>query len=264
MSPARRLLLLGTGTAVLLVLAVVAAAVLLTRDPPREDRDAVAQDRPGTVVLIPGYGGSTVSLDALAKRLRTEGREAVVVQLPGDGTGDLRAQVPVVDAAVQTALQAGAPSVDIVGYSAGGIVARLYESGDGADVTRRVVTLGSPHHGTEVAALAARFAPGDCPEACQQLVPGSALLDDLNAVDETPDGPQWLSLWTSVDQVVTPPDTARLDGASNVVLQELCPASRTAHGQLPRDRAVQGVVLAALGAQPIAVPQGCPGAAAAG
>ena len=104
----------------------------------------------------------------------------------------------------------------------------------------------------------ARFAPGECPEACQQLVPGSALLDDLNAVDETPAGPQWLSLWTQVDEVVTPPDSARLSGATNVVLQDLCPGSRVGHGQLPRDAAVQGVVLAALSAEPLTAPRACP------
>ena len=35
----------------------------------------------------------------------------------------------------------------------------------------------------------ARCVPGDCPLACQQLEPGSDLLDALNAGDETPAGP---------------------------------------------------------------------------
>ena len=109
------------------------------------------------MLLVPGYGGSTTSLEVLAARLRAAGREAVVVPLPGDGTEDLTCDVPpLVAAAAQAALAGGAPSVDVVGYSAGGVVARLWEAAGGAAVTRRVVTLGSPHHGTSVAGLGAR------------------------------------------------------------------------------------------------------------
>lgn len=256
MSPARRLLLscLAVVAAVVAVVAVV-AAVLGPGDRADVPLVAVPQDQPGPVLLVPGYGGSTSALEVLAVRLRAEGRMASVVLLPGDGTGDLAASADVLDVAVEAALAGGAPSVDVVGYSAGGVVARIWADGPGRGQARRVVTLGSPHDGTDVAGLAARFAPGACPPACMQLVPDSDLLDELAP---TPDGPAWLSLWTSVDEVVTPPDSARLDGAINLVLQDLCPGSRTTHGDLPRDPAVQGVVLAALGATPLAVPATCP------
>ncbi len=69
------------------------------------------------------------------------------------------------------------------------------------------------------------FASGACPSACQELVPGSRLLDGLNAGDETPDGPGWMSVWTDQDTVVTPPDSARLAGAVEVVVQEVCPGA---------------------------------------
>ena len=50
----------------------------------------------------------------------------------------------------------------------------------------------------------------------RQLASGSDLLRRLNAGDETPDGPTWVSIWTTQDETVTPPDTARLDGALNL------------------------------------------------
>jgi hypothetical protein len=93
---------------------------------------------------------------------------------------------------------------------AGGVVARLWVHEDGGSVARRVVTLGSPHHGTSVAALAREFVPDSCPEACRQLSPDSDLLRELNAADETPRGPLFVSIWTRVDRVVTPPESSRL------------------------------------------------------
>lgn len=257
MSPARRLLLLSV--AIVAAIAVAGAIVLhLLTGSSTSAAPAVAQNRPGTVVLVPGYGGSTSELEVLADRLRAAGHPAVVVHLPGDGEADLQTYVPALATAVTAALGSGAPSVDVVGYSAGGIIARLWEAAGGAAVTRRVVTLGSPHHGTALAALGNSLLPVACPTACQQLVPGSALLDRLNRGDETTPGPSWLSLWTGTDTVVTPPDSARLAGATNVELQRICPGLTTTHSQLPGDAHVQDVVLAALGPGPLQAPTSCP------
>jgi triacylglycerol esterase/lipase EstA (alpha/beta hydrolase family) len=206
------------------------------------------------VLLVPGYGGSTSALEVLARRLRGAGRDAEVVALPAGGTGDLRVQAAVLDRAARAEIDAGAPSVDVVGYSAGGVVARLWAADDdGRAVARRVVTLGSPHHGSEVAALAGSLLPDQCPAACRQLVPGSELLARLNT-DETPDGPTWVSVWTTRDQIVTPAESARLDGALNIPVQQVCADSLVGHGELPTDRLVQGLVLAALAPTPPSVP----------
>ena len=248
MSPARRLLLQSLAVVVALALA---AGVLLTVLRERPTTAApVAQDRPGPVLLVPGYGGETRGLEVLAALLRREGRDAVVVEPPGDGTGRLEDAALALRAAADDALAAGAPSVDVVGYSAGGVVARVWAAEGGAVKARRVVTLGSPHHGTDVAALGATFASGACPSACQELVPGSRLLTRLNAGDETPDGPAWTSVWTTDDTVVTPPASARLEGALEVAVQEVCPGRRIGHGGLPRDAAVQQIVVQALSASP--------------
>jgi triacylglycerol lipase len=245
--PVRRRLILGVISAV--VVAVLVAVVLIVvgrAGSSAASAEPVPQDRPGPVLLVPGYGGATTALDSLAARLRAAGRDATVVRLPGDGTGELKDQAKVLDQAVRAKLTGGAPSVDVVGYSAGGVVARLWAATDGgAAIARRIVTLGSPHHGTQVAALGASLFPAQCPTACAELVPDSALLTQLNR-DETPAGPVWVSLWTEQDQVVTPPDSARLDGALNIPVQSVCADARLDHGQLPTDRLVQSLVLAAL------------------
>jgi triacylglycerol lipase len=213
-----------------------------------------AQGTPGPIVLVPGYGGSTRSLERLAVKLRATGRTAAVFPLPGDGTGDLGAQARALDQFVAT-VRGDEPSVDLIGYSAGGVVARLWVSEHGGrKFTRRVVTIGSPHHGTRVAGLARAFASSSCPAACQQLAPDSALLGGLNSDDETPSGPLWTSLWTDQDQIVTPPDSGRLAGSTAVRLQSVCADERTDHTGLPDSPLVAGVVLDAVGAPAPAPP----------
>lgn len=244
MSRPRRLLLGG-----LALLALLLVAVALLVRPGGGSTPLLAepapQDQLGPVLLVSGYGGGTGSLQVLAGQLREAGREATVVAPVGNGTGDLRESADALARDVDAALAAGAPSVDVIGFSAGGVVARLWAD-EHPEQARRVVTLGSPHHGTQLAATGAVAVPGACPLGCQQLVPGSELLEELNAGDETPDGPEWLSLWTLQDEVVTPPESARLEGALNVVLQDVCPGIQVEHGSLPTEPLVAGLVLEAL------------------
>jgi triacylglycerol lipase len=177
-----------------------------------------------------------------------------VITLPGDGTGDLTMQADVLDEAVQAALRGGAPSVDLVGYSAGGVVARLWVADrDGARKARRVITLGSPHHGARLAGLGAVFAPESCPPACRQLAPGSPLLARLDATAAS-DRPGWLSVWTVQDEVVTPPESAQLPGAINVAVQAVCPGTEVSHAGLPTNPLVTAVILRALSPAPLAPP----------
>ena len=84
-------------------------------------------NRPGDVLLVPGYGGSTTALDGLAARISAAGRTAIVVRLAGDGTGDLRAQANVLNGYVDQVLSAGSGPVTVIGYSAGGVVAWLWD-----------------------------------------------------------------------------------------------------------------------------------------
>ena len=231
-----------------LALGVLVAVLLLPSDD-RPQQPRAAQDRRGPVLLVTGYGGGTSELRRLAVVLRAAGRQVEVVEPVGNGTGDLRVQAERLRDAAGARLAAGAPSVDVVGFSAGGVVARIWvDRLGGASAARRVVTLGSPHQGTEVAALGAAFAPRSCPAACRQLVPGSPLLADL---PQSPTGPRWVSIWTRQDDAVAPPVSSRLDGAVNVELQQVCADAQVGHGALPSDPLVLGLVLRALAVQPM-------------
>jgi triacylglycerol lipase len=247
LSGRRQALFAGT-TLVVVVLAVVVAVIVPGGQP------KPVPGRPSTVLLVPGYGGSTTSLDVMAARIRQTGRTATVVHLAGDGTGDLAVQAQVLNGYVNQAIAAGSGPVTVIGYSAGGVVTWLWDvSYDGAARAGKIITLGSPLHGAMLAAVGAADDPGECPVACQQLVPGSALLTRLQQTSAQ-DRPQWLSLWTTDDQVVQPPDSARLQGAVNVPLQSVCPGVNIQHGQLPSSPLVIGIVLRALADRSITAP----------
>jgi triacylglycerol lipase len=239
MSPRRRLLVAALALAVALA-AVAALAAGLGR--PAGPEPLAPGETP--VLVVPGYNGTAASVGTLAARLRADGRRVVVVELPDRGTGDLRRSATALAAAVD---RTGAARVDLVGFSAGGLVVRLLLADPVRALrARRVVLLGTPNHGTELAGAVAALDPSLCTTSICQLAPGSALLAELNRGDETPPGPEFFSIWTALDQTVTPPATAALDGAANIRVQDVCASARLGHGGLVVDPLALGLVTEAL------------------
>ncbi|HEY6499692.1 MAG TPA: hypothetical protein VIZ20_09720 [Streptosporangiaceae bacterium] len=250
LSPRRRAFFAGVALIVVALAATGGVRLALTSG--NQTRATAATVR-SDVLLVPGYGGGASGLDQLAGRIRRTGRRATVVALPGGSTGDLRAQAEVLNRYVNQALNAGSGPVTVIGYSAGGVVTWLWDVDyHSTSRVRRVITLGSPLHGASLAALGTAFDPSECPVACQQLAPGSSLLAALQQAPVR--RPPWLSLWTTGDQIVQPPDSARLPGAINVPLQSVCAGINVGHGQLPTSALVTGIVLRALGAASLVGP----------
>lgn len=242
--------------ALVLLLAAGTTTFLLWPSAPTAPKVVTApQNKLGPVIMVPGYGGNVAVFDRMANTLRSSGRQAYVFNPPGDARGDLRDQAKALGAFVNGLNER---SVDLVGHSAGGVVIRLWVAKYGGQrFARRVVTAGSPHHGTRFAGVAKAISSGGaCPVACQQLAPDSPIINDLNNVgrdnsgenaDETPYGPLWTSMWTRTDDVVVPAESARLTGSVNVALQTVCADVSTSHGQLPADPLVIGIVRASIG-----------------
>jgi triacylglycerol lipase len=207
----------------------------------------------GPVVLVPGYGGNTDMLLSLVSRLRRAGRATTLLQLPNNAMGDLHGQAQLLGAQVSRLLKAGAASVDLVGYSAGGIVVGLFVAAHPQQV-RRVVTIGAPLHGTTLAGVAANLLPSQCPVACQEMVPGSEVLSSLDAAEPARTGVPWMSMWTTLDQVVRPADSARFSGAVNIALQGVCADDQVTHVDLPADPLVAALTLRGLGTGAVNAP----------
>jgi hypothetical protein len=100
----------------------------------------------------------------------------------------------------------GARRVVVVGHSMGGLVARDLFRTFGSSKVARVITLGTPHHGSGFAWIA----PGAC---LAQIRPGSTW---LAALPPAPASPPFVSLWSPHDSMVTPQTSCLLEGATNV------------------------------------------------
>jgi triacylglycerol esterase/lipase EstA (alpha/beta hydrolase family) len=241
LSPARRALLFGGLAAA--VVAVVALTIAVTHRGP--GTTTARKDPLPPVVLVPGYGGITTGLDLMAAALRNDGRFVQVVDLGTNSLGDLHDQAEIIGATVDDVLSStGSTSVDVVAFSAGGIATRLWVADDdgAAAKARRIVTLSSPHHGTEQSAIPTGLGPTPCPVACHQLTAGSSLLNELNHGDETPAGPDWVSIWSDDDEVVVPPTSAKLKGALDFSVQSICPDVTVSHQGMASNRVVIAMV----------------------
>lgn len=223
-----------------LVLAAVVGAWLLLR-PPEAIDPLGATDARG-VLLIPGYGGDASSLSALAADLGSAGYAVAVADI-GDGQGDLAGYARTVQDNIRELEKEGGGSVHLVGFSAGGVIARLALSEAPDLPVGRIVTLGSPHYGTTLASVGAAFAPEECPIACQQLARDSELLSGLPVAGSEE---KWLAVYTPSDSVVRPIESAILEGATALDIEGYCSqrGQEVQHGDLPTAAGISAVVSA--------------------
>lgn len=227
--------LLGVVAVVALLVLGIAGFRWLTR---AETVDGTASTPGSATILIPGYGGGAGGLTGLADYLRASGRDVVVADI-GDGRGDLSAYGVQVSQVAAGLVAGGATSVDLVGYSAGGLIARAALEADPA-LIGRVATIASPHNGTAIAGLGAMLADeSSCPLACRQMAPSSEFLGGLRPPG---DPTRWLSVFTVDDEVVRPAESSDLDGATNVEVTSACATGPLDHGAIARSDATWAVV----------------------
>ena len=111
-----------------------------------------AAERANPVVLVPGFGGSAESYNAIDRALDRDGFRHTVFEPPHHGLGDVRTAAALLSDAVNNELAAtGASEVQLVGHSKGGaVISELERSDLAAGSTPRVesiTTLAYPHHG---------------------------------------------------------------------------------------------------------------------
>lgn len=213
--------------------------------PSATPRDLLPSGRPSTVpvLLVHGYAGGPSQMQALADRLTREGRRVVNVSLPARGTLDVHISALAV---LLAARQLNVPEVDIVGYSLGGIAARQALEYFGSKLRiRHLVMLATPNHGVLLPDDSGRPEQQHCEptNACGELAPNSPFLTALDK-DPNADGRRaWMTVASETDRLVHPTTAVYLKGATNLLLQVVCPGANQDHGQMADAPAVVGLTL---------------------
>lgn len=166
--------------------------------------------RPG-LLLIHGYQCNRAFWWWMVPRLVARGLNVATLSLEPIHAG-IDQYTDAVAARVEVFVRdSGAERILIVGHSMGGLVARAYLRRYGHARVTGLVTIGSPHHGAEIAHLGLG-------ENARQMQPGSAWLKALAAEPLTVPA---LALYSPHDNYVMPQDSARLEGARSVSLPGL-------------------------------------------
>ena len=196
----------------------------------------IRPSRPAPVLFVPGTGSDGSQVIALGRpAFDAMGRSLCSLTLPDRTTADMQVSSQYVVRAIRSlARRAGRP-IAVAGVSQGGVLARIaltYWPSLRPRVTD-VVTAAAPHHGTTTVNTAV-CAAGGCPPALWQQATGSRLLAALGAMpDETPGALGWTTVRSTSDELVRPQTgpgaTSALDGATNLVIQRMCPGRTTNH-----------------------------------
>lgn len=164
------------------------------------------------LLLIHGYLCNRGVWWWLRRGLRAQGRAVATIDLEPP-LGSIETLAEVLDARLRAlTAETGAEKVVLVGHSMGGLAARAHLRRHGKARVARLVTLGTPHHGTQLA----RIGLG---HNAREMVPGSPWIRELNAAGPPP--VQTLSVWSARDNYIAPQDSSRLAGAREVVLPTL-------------------------------------------
>lgn len=188
-----------------------------------------------------------------AKTLPTQGYDVCLVDLPDRARADIQVSTEYVVYAIRTMAVKSGGKVDIVGFSQGPLELRWAVKW-WPDVRARVDDLvamaGVAHGFTETEVICSQ----SCIAPFWQMRPDSQFLAALNNHDESPGDIDYTSVYSRTDQFVwlagaggNPwDDSASIDGATNIAVQDFCPGRSVEHVQVVYDAAFYAVVFDAL------------------
>jgi hypothetical protein len=162
------------------------------------------------------------------------GHPVCYMNFPDYTTADIQVSVEYLVYGLRREFKMAGRKIAAVGISQGGLLPRFALT-YWPDLRRKVsdvVAAAGTQHGTTVSRGCSKKSP--CPPASWQQSRHSNLLDAINSQpDETPGDASYTTVRSSTDETVKPQEgrhpTSALDGASNILIQDVCPGRTTTH-----------------------------------
>ncbi|WCB95959.1 hypothetical protein DSM104299_04711 [Baekduia alba] len=189
------------------------------------------------LMLVTGTGASGTEAYTIGKpALDDYGAPVCYVDFPNFTTADIQVSVQYLVNGLRVMSQRAGRKVAVFGISQGGLLPRValtYWPSLRAQVSDVIAAAGTQHGTVLGDRTACATAPGCTPANWQQAA-GSHFLRALNAQpDETPGPTAWTTVRSSSDEVVQPQTgahpTSALQGATNVLIQSVCPGRKVTH-----------------------------------
>jgi len=169
------------------------------------------------VLLVHGYGCNSGYWDHLTPLLVAARISHATLDLE-PLTGDIDGYAArIEEAAQQLCAQAGARQLVVVAHSMGGLAARAWMRTHGAQQVARLVTLGTPHHGTCLAAFGLGINAGQM-RRMGVAGPECAWLAALAAGEAPEVRARIVSIYSHHDNIIAPQTSSELPGARNLAL----------------------------------------------
>lgn len=187
------------------------------------------------IMVVTGTGFTGEQAYEIGKLVLTGfGRPVCYVDFPYKTTGDVQIAAEYLVNGIRRMYALGGKPIAMLGVSQGGLLERwalTYWPSLRAKVADAVSIAGT-QHGSNLLGKCSVSTP--CNPATWQQTQGSHLLTALNRQpDESPGPTDWTTVRTATDETVQPQTgkhpTSSLKGASNILIQDICPGREVGH-----------------------------------
>jgi triacylglycerol lipase len=190
------------------------------------------------VLLVHGYGCNSGYWHSMSKALRKAHITHRAIDLE-PVIGGIDEYAPLIHRAIEALCrETGAEKVVIVAHSMGGLASRAYVRDHGSSRVARLITLGTPHHGTSLAHFGVGLNTHQMRwTATEQEGLASDWLRALKAGESAGVYHLVVSIYSHHDNIISPQTSSHLEGAKNIELNGV------GHVALGFDPDVQAMVI---------------------